>query len=115
MSVIRTGSVYQRTKKGPNYVCLGKANIGGQTMVISVKNGNIRQDGRCKLQGGGAPVTLHAHYPENIARIHQTRDVNLSSVFSRGGALPEFQDVTKRMLSRGLEVEAELPSAGELR
>lgn len=114
MSVIRTGSVYQRTAKGPNYVCLGKAKIGGQTMIISVKNGNIRKDGRCKL-AGGAPVTLHAHYPENVARIHQTRSVNLGTVFSRGGALPEFQEATKRMLAKGIETEAELPNPAELR
>lgn len=115
MTVIRTGSVYQRTAKGPNYVCLGKAKIGGQNMIVSVKNGNIRKDGNCKLQGRGEPVTLHAHYPENVARIHQVRDVNLSSVFSNGGALPDFQDVTKRMLAKGIETEAELPNPTELR
>lgn len=116
MSVIRTGLVYQRTSKGPNYVCLGKAVINGETMVISTKNGNITASGKCKAQGSGFPVTLHAHYPEKVARIHQVRSVDVKSVFERGGAVADLQAVTKKMLKKGLDcIEAELPNARELK
>jgi hypothetical protein len=116
MSTIRTGLVYQRTAKGPNYLCLGKAVVAGQTMIISVKNGNIRKNGKCKAQGNAeGPVTLHAHLPSKIARIHQVREVDVKSVFTVGGALPEFQATTKRMVANGIETEAELPRISQLR
>lgn len=116
MSVIRTGLVYQRTTKGPNYVCLGKAVINGETMVISTKNGNITASGKCKQQGSGSPVTLHAHYPEKVARIHDVRSIDVKSVFTRGGAEADLQDLTKKMLKRGIEcVDAELPHVRELK
>lgn len=116
MSTIRTGLVYQRTAKGPNYVCLGKAIVAGQTMIISVKNGNIRKNGKCKAEGASAgPVVLHAHNPSDIARIHQLREIDVKSVFTIGGALPEFQATTKRMLVNGVATEAELPSLAQLR
>jgi hypothetical protein len=115
MTTIRTGLVYQRTAKGPNYVCLGKANVGGQTMIISVKNGNIRANGKCKEQGAGEAVVLYAHAPKDIARVHQAREVDVKTVFTVGGALPEFQHTTKRMLQNGVATEAELPRLAELR
>ncbi|MDD3412547.1 MAG: hypothetical protein PHY47_00960 [Lachnospiraceae bacterium] len=116
MSTIKTGLVYQRTVKGPNYICLGKANIGGRTMVISVKNGNIRQDGKCKLRGNAeGAVLLHAHEPTKIARIHQVRDIDVKSVFTNGEALAELAAATKKMVAKGIETSAELPVPARLR
>jgi hypothetical protein len=108
MSTIRTGLVYQRTTKGPNYICVGKANIGGVMHVISVKNGNIRQDGKCKLRGASAgPVALHAHNPGTLARIHQVRDIDVKSVFSNGEALPALEGITRKIASKGLFTSAD--------
>lgn len=114
MSTIRTGMVYQRTVKGPNYVCLGKATIDGQTMVISVKNGNINKSGKSrKMKTDG--VVVHAHAPEDIARVHQVRTVDVASVFSLGHATEDLQPVLKRMLTKGIETAAELPKLSELK
>jgi hypothetical protein len=116
MSVIRTGLVYQRTAKGPNYVCLGKAVINGETMVVSTKNGNITASGKCKAQGSGFPVTLHAHYPDKVARIHDVRSIDVKSVFTRGGAEADLEVLTKKMLKKGLECsDAELPHVSDLK
>jgi len=116
MTTIKTGMVYQRTAKGPNYLCLGKATINGETMVISVKNGNINKDGAARdmsrSQGG---VVVFAHSPNDIARVHQVRDVNVSSIFTRGEADTTVQPVLKRMLTQGVRTAAELPSLADLR
>lgn len=116
MTTIKTGMVYQRTNKGPNYLCLGKATIDGKTMLLSVKNGNINTDGTSRNMGrslGG--VTIFAHDPNSIARIHQVRTVNVSSIFSRGYADGSLQTSLKRLLTRGVNTAAELPSLAELR
>ena len=120
MSTIKTGLVYQRTAKGPNYVCLGKAVLPdskgvNKLFIISVKNGNIRKNGKCKEQGAGEAVTLYAHAPQDIARIHQAREVDVKSVFTLGGAPMQFAGATKRMLQNGVATEAELPSLRDLR
>lgn len=116
MTTIKTGMVYQRTAKGPNYVCLGKATINGQTMVISVKNGNINKDGAARdmsrSQGG---VVVFAHAPEDIARVHQVREVDVASIFDRGEADTTVKPVLKRLLTKGISTAAELPSLAELR
>ncbi len=106
---IKTGLVYQRTTKGPNYLCLGKATINGETKIISVKNGSIRNDGRCKLGHTEQRVSLFAHSPASIARIHQVRNVDVKSVFTRGEALPGMKTLTKRMIRRGVNTNAEIP------
>lgn len=114
MTKIKTGLVYQRTAKGPNYVCLGKAVIGGETMVISTKNGNITDSGKCKMQGD-FPVVLHAHKPHSVARIHQVRSIDVTSVFARGGAEASMKKATKRVVA-GLECDtAQLPNARSLK
>jgi hypothetical protein len=116
MTVIKTGMVYQRTTKGPNYVCLGKATIEGETMLISVKNGNVNKDGtsrRMRKTKGG--VVIFAHSPNDIARVHQVRTVNVSTIFAQGEADTTVQPVLKRMLAQGVNTAAELPSLAELR
>ena len=114
MSTIKTGMVYQRTLKGPNYLCLGKAKVNGTTMIISVKNGNITQSGKSrKMPTDG--VVVFAHHPENIARVHQVRKVDVASVFNLGNAETSVQSVLKKMVSKGVSTPAELPSLAELR
>ena len=116
MTIIKTGMVYQRTAKGPNYVCLGKATINGETMVISVKNGNINKDGDARnMSKAAGGVIVFAHSPNNIARVHQVRDVNVSTIFSKGDADTTVQPVLKRLLTKGIDTAAELPSLAELR
>lgn len=110
---IKTGLVYQRTLKGPNYLCLGKANVGGEMRIISVKNGNIRKDGNCKL-AGKETVNLYAHKTDSVARIHQVREVNVASVFSRGEAMPAMKALVKRMLKKGIATGASVPVVGDL-
>lgn len=116
MTVIKTGMVYQRTAKGPNYLCLGRATVNGQSMLISVKNGNINKDGTSRrmrnTQGG---VVIFAHSPENIARVHQVRTVNVSSIFTLGEADTTVQKDLKKLLKKGVVTQAELPSLAELR
>lgn len=114
MSTIRTGMVYQRTVKGPNYVCLGKATVDGKTMVISIKNGNINKSGKSRRMSTDG-VVVFAHSPEDIARVHQVRTVDVASVFSRGHAESSVEPVLKRMLTKGIETAAELPKLSELR
>lgn len=109
MTTIKTGLVYQRTTKGPNYLCLGKATINGTTKIISVKNGAIRNDGKCKLGHVESRVSLYAHNPTDIARIHQVRDVDVKSVFTRGEALPGMKTLTRRLVKRGVNTNAEVP------
>jgi hypothetical protein len=116
MTVIKTGMVYQRTAKGPNYLCLGKATVGGETMLISVKNGNINKDGSSRKMGKSAGgVVIFAHSPDNIARVHQVRTVNVSSIFSAGEADTTVKSDLKRLLTKGINTAAELPSLAELR
>lgn len=116
MTTIKTGTVYQRTAKGPNYVCLGKATIGGRTMIVSVKNGNINADGTARnmanSQGG---VVVFAHCPKEIARVHQVRKVKVATIFSKGAADTTVKPVLKRLLTKGMNTAAELPSLAELR
>lgn len=116
MSTLKTGMVYQRTLKGPNYVCLGKATINGETMVISVKNGNVSNNGKSrKMKKTDGGVVVFAHLPKDIARVHQIRKVDVSSVFSLGNAETTVQTSLKRMLTTGINTAAELPSLAELR
>lgn len=112
MSVIKTGTVYQRTKKGPNYIVVGRANVNGESRIISVKNGNIRQDGKCKLSGK-YPVVLHAHLAEDVTRVHQVRQIVPATVFSRGEAFPEMRNKTRRLANT--RISAETPVLAELR
>ena len=114
MSTIKTGMVYQRTLKGPNYVCLGKATVDGKTMIVSVKNGNINKNGKSRKMSDQS-VVVFAHAPESIARIHQVRRVDVRSVFNLGGAPEALEGSLKRILTKGLDTAAELPSVAELR
>lgn len=113
MQTIRTGMVYQRTVKGPNYVCLGRTTVEGKTVIISVKNGNINYNGKCKKSVRGRAVVLEAHAPEKIARIHDVRKIDVESVFENGNASTE-KKVT-RLLKSGVKTEAELPNVRALR
>lgn len=115
MSTIKTGMVYQRTAKGPNYVCLGKATVDGQQMIVSVKNGNITASGKSRKMNRKQKVVVFAHAPESIARIHQVRRVDVKSVFDLGGAPGALEGSLKRILTKGLDTAAELPSVAELR
>jgi hypothetical protein len=116
MTTIKTGTVYQRTLKGPNYLCLGKAKINGELMIISVKNGNINKNGSARnMSGANAGVVVFAHAPDNIARVHQVRKVNVSTIFTRGYADSSVKPVLKRILTKGMSTKAELPSLAELR
>lgn len=116
MTIIKTGMVYQRTMKGPNYVCLGKATIDGEIMLVSVKNGNVNKDGSSrKMKNTKGGVVVFAHSPNNIARVHQVRTVNVSSIFSAGEADTTVQADLKRLLTKGIATAAELPSLAELR
>ena len=115
-TVIKTGMVYQRTEKGPNYLCLGKATINGEQMLVSVKNGNVNKDGtsrRMRNTKGG--VVIFAHAPEDIARVHQVRTVNVSSIFTKGEADTTVQSDLKRLLTKGVATAAVLPSLASLR
>lgn len=116
MTTIKTGMVYQRTAKGPNYVCLGKATVDGQTVLVSVKNGNVNKDGTSRnMRKSAGGVTIFAHSPDSIARVHQVRTVNVSSIFSRGEADTTVQPSLKRLVTKGIATAAELPSLVELR
>jgi hypothetical protein len=114
MTTIKTGMVYQRTLKGPNYVCLGKARVDGKTMIISVKNGNITASGKSKRMTKEA-VAIHAHDPELIARVHQVRTVDVASVFNLGQAESSVRPALKKLLTKGVVTNAELPSLAQLR
>lgn len=116
MTKIKTGMVYQRTAKGPNYLCLGTAMIGGIKHVISVKNGNINADGKSRnMENVGAGVVTYAHSVNSIARIHQFRDVKTDTVFTLGLADRSIKKSLKRALTQGVDTAAELPSLAELR
>jgi hypothetical protein len=116
MTIIKTGMVYQRTAKGPNYLALGKTTINGETMVISVKNGNVNKNGDARSMAKAAGgVVIFAHSPDDIARVHQLRDVNVSTIFTKGEADTTVQRDLKRMLTKGINSAAELPSLAELR
>jgi hypothetical protein len=116
MTILKTGMVYQRTIKGPNYVCLGKATIDGETMVISVKNGNINANGQSrKMANSQGGVVIFAHHPEDVARIHDNRDVNVASIFTKGEADTKVKSTLKQLLTKGVSTAAELPSLAELR
>jgi hypothetical protein len=116
MTTIKTGMVYQRTHKGPNYLCLGVATIGGERHVISVKNGNINANGKSRSMGKAENgVSIYAHSVRSIARIHQFRDVKVGTVFTLGKADKSVKKDLKRILTKGIETTAELPSLAELR
>ena len=116
MTTIKTGMVYQRTLKGPNYVCLGVTTINGQRHVVSVKNGNINLNGKSRsMDNAEGGVSIYAHSVNSIARIHQLRDVNVKTVFTLGKADKSVQKDLKRILTKGIETAAELPSMAELR
>lgn len=116
MTKIKTGMVYQRTVKGPNYLCLGTAMINGQKHVISVKNGNINANGKSRnMSGADAGVVTYAHSVNSIARIHQLREVDTETVFTLGGADRSIKKSLKRALTQGVATAAELPSLAELR
>lgn len=116
MTTIKTGMVYQRTVKGPNYLALGTAMIDGAKHIISVKNGNINANGKSrrmrKTKGG---VVVFAHSPNDIARIHQVREVDVKSIFTLGEADTTVEKDLKRLLTKGVNTAAELPSLAELR
>ena len=115
MSVgILTGMVYQRTKKGPNYICLGSAMVEGERKVISTKNGNINFDGTCRRLKGKKEVRIEAHDPRLIARIHDVRDVNLQSVFENGNTSAEEGSI-RRLTKKPLKTSAELPDVRRLK
>jgi hypothetical protein len=114
MTTIKTGMVYQRTLRGPNYLCLGKAKVNGTTMIISVKNGNITDSGKSKRMPTDG-VVVFAHHPDNIARVHQVRAVDVTSVFNLGNAEAKVRPLLKKMLAKGISTHAELPSLAELR
>lgn len=115
MSVIKTGMVYQRTVKGPNYICLGRATVEGKTMIVSVKNGNINYSGDCKKLKASKEVRLEMHHPENIARIHDVRKINVKSVFSNGNHTKKVENTVSRLVSKGVRTEAELPNVRKLK
>lgn len=116
MTILKTGMVYQRTLKGPNYLALGKATINGETVIISVKNGNINNDGKSrKMKKAAGGVVVFAHSPDSIARVHQVRSVNVNSIFTLGDADTTVQSDLKRLLTKGIATAAQLPSLAELR
>ena len=115
---VRTGDVFQRTEKGPNYIALGKAIVDGSTFVIACRNGNINKDGqaraghsvvttrRAKLGKKGTRPTLYAFKPTQINQIHNNRSVNIDSVWSRGKAETIEVDVRRMNKRRGVKTEA---------
>jgi hypothetical protein len=116
MTTIKTGMVYQRTQKGPNYLCLGTAMINGEKQIISVKNGNINANGKSRrMSKSNGGVVIYAHAPEDIARVHQVRGVDVKSIFTLGEADKTVQKDLKRLLNKGVATAAELPSLAELR
>jgi hypothetical protein len=116
MTTIKTGMVYQRTVKGPNYLCLGTAMVNGQKHVISVKNGNINGNGKSRrMSKSNGKVSIYAHSTNHIARIHQLREVDVKTVFTLGLGDKSVQKELKRILTKGVETSAELPVLGELR
>jgi hypothetical protein len=85
-------------------------------MVISVKNGNINANGKSRtLSKADGGVVIFAHMPEDIARVHQIRKVDVGSVFTKGAASTAIQTTLKRLLTQGIETAGELPSLAELR
>ena len=107
---VRTGDVFQRTVKGPNYIAIGKAKIDGQVLVIASKNGTINKDGqarvgheivttrRAKLGKKGTRPNLYAFKPSQIFQIHSNRPVDLKSVWEVGNA--DNLDVHVRKMNR---------------
>ena len=101
MKELKTGSMFQRTVKGPNYIALGRAVDGnGETIIIATKNGNINLGGEaklghkitrsraknCKLGKKGNRLALYAFYPSDIAAVHGRRPVKLDTIWDRGQA-----------------------------
>ena len=116
---IKTGHVFQRTSKGPNYIALGKTkDANGKPLIIATKNGNIRLDGRAKLghrvrRNAKAPLgkkgdrlALFAFRAENIHQIHGYRSVDLGSIWERGQAEDIGVEVKKMSASSGVKVTA---------
>lgn len=99
MTKIKTGDIFQRTVKGPNYIALGKAtDENGEALVIATKNGNINMSGEAKLGHKirrskkaalgkkGNRLALYAFYAKDIANIHGARPVKLDTIWERGQA-----------------------------
>ena len=116
MATIKTGAVYQRTVKGPNYLCVGTTMVDGERYIVSVKNGNIGMNGKSRrMEKSNGRVTVFAHSPNDIARIHQVRQVDVGSIFTLGKAEPSIKKDLKRIITKGVATAAELPSIAELR
>lgn len=122
MTKIKTGDVFQRTVKGPNYIALGKAKDSeGETLIIATKNGNIRLDGQAKighkitrsraknikLGKKGNRLALYAFYAKDIANIHGSREVQLNTVWERGQA--EDVGVEVKVMSNRTGVKTSAP------
>lgn len=122
---IKTGDMFQRTVKGPNYIALGKATDpeSGEQIIIACKNGCINKGGEarvghairrsraanCKLGKKGTRPALFGFFAKDIARIHGNRPVQLDTVWSRGNAEDIGQEV--RLMSRrreGLSTTAQM-------
>ena len=116
MSRVKTGHVLQVREKGPNYITLGSAMVQGERHLIVTKNGNIRLDGKAKKPGKNpqnrrrtAPMKLYAFKPSQIHRVHQQRDVDLSSVFNANfGAVEAPEELTVRNTRVGINSDAEV-------
>lgn len=116
---IKTGNVFQRTLKGPNYIALGKAmDEEGETVIIATKNGNIKMNGEAKLGHKirrskksalgkkGNRLALYAFYAKDIANIHGQRPVKLDTIWERGQADDVGVEVSVMNSRTGVKTEA---------
>lgn len=112
MSRVKTGHVVQIREKGPNYIVLGTASVGGERHLIATKNGNIRLDGNAKKPGVNpqtgetAPLKVYAFKANQILRVHQERTVNLNSVFAADCGAAELNDTVGTVRNSRVGVES---------